>query len=204
MIYEIRTYDLHPRMVPEYQKRFAEKLPGRLKFSPLGGHWYTEVGTINQIVAIWPYDSLEHRTETRTRVEEAGVWPPDTGEYIVSMVSEIFLPAPFMTRLAERDIGPIYEMRIYTYPPEDIPMLLDAWGSRMEERERLSPLAGCWYKESGGHGNFVHMWAYSSFDERLRIRDEAREKGIWPPASPARLVKQRTKILLPASFSPMQ
>ena len=27
MIYEIRTYDLKPRMVPEYRKRFGEKLP---------------------------------------------------------------------------------------------------------------------------------------------------------------------------------
>ncbi len=204
MIYEIRTYDLHSRIVPDYQQRFGEKLPGRLKFSPLGGHWYTEIGPINQIVAIWPYDSQEHRNETRKRVEEAGVWPPDTGEFVVSMQSEIFLPAPFMTPLAERDIGPIYEMRIYTYPPEDMPMLLESWGSAMEDRERFSPLAGCWYKESGGQGNFAHMWAYRDFEERVRIRAVSRATGAWPPVNPARLVNQQNKILLPASFSPMQ
>ena len=204
MIYEIRTYDLPPGKVPDYQQRFGEKLPERLKFSPLGGHWYTEVGPINQIVAIWPYDSLEHRAETRARAEEAGVWPPDTGGLIVTMLSEVYLPAPFMGSMAARNIGPIYEMRLYTYPPEDIPKVLDSWGARIAGREELSPLAGCWYRESGGHNNFVHMWAYSSFDERLRIRAEAREKGIWPPSSSATLVRQETKIMLPASYSPMQ
>ncbi len=204
MIYEIRTYDLKPTMVPEYQARFGEKLPGRARFSPLGGHWHTEVGPINQVVAIWPYDSLADRARARAEVEAAGVWPPDTGPLIETMVSDIYLPAPFMRPLTPRDLGPIYEMRIYDYPPEDIPEILRAWGERIEAREKLSPMVGCWYKESGGHGNFAHMWAYRSFDERLRIREEARERGIWPPPTSARLAKQATKIMLPASFSPLQ
>ena len=204
MIYEIRTYDLTPRMVPEYQKRFGQKLPERVKLSPLGGQWYTEVGPLNQIVAIWPYDSLEHRAETRARAEEAGIWPPDTGDLTVSMVSEIYIPAPFMTPLGERSIGPIYEMRLCTYPPEDIPMVLESWGARIEGREQYSPMAGCWYRKSGGHNNFVHMWAYSSFEERMRIRAETRAKGVWPPTSSANLVRQQTKVLLPAPYSPMQ
>ena len=44
------------------------------------------------------------------------------------MVSEIFLPTPFMTPLSERGIGPLYEMRIYTYPAEGMPQVLEAWG----------------------------------------------------------------------------
>ncbi len=37
MIYEMRTYDLKPRSVDEVEKRTGEKLPGRLKYSALGG-----------------------------------------------------------------------------------------------------------------------------------------------------------------------
>ena len=204
MIYEMRTYDLKPNSVPEYQKRFGEKLPGRLEFSSLGGHWYTEIGPMNQIVAIWPYDSLEQRSQIRWEAEASGKWPPDTADLIVDMRSEIYLPAPFMTPLGARNIGPIYEMRIYTYAPEDIPVLMEDWGRRVPDREKLSPMAGCWYTESGGLNNFIHMWAYSSFEERLRIRQEARDKRVWPPPSSATLLKQVTKILFPASFSPMQ
>ena len=101
-------------------------------------------------------------------------------------------------------MGPIYEMRLYTYPPEDVAMLLQAWGKAMPEREKLSPMVGCWYNEAGGTNNFIHMWAYSSFEERLRIRQEAKDKSIWPPRSDAKLIRQETKILLPSLFSPLQ
>lgn len=79
MIYEIRTYDLKPRMVEEYRSRFAEKLPDRLEFSKLGGHWATDIGPLNQVVAIWPYDDLKQRARIRKEAEDAGIWPPDTG-----------------------------------------------------------------------------------------------------------------------------
>lgn len=206
MIYEIRTYNLRPRQLPEYWKRFSEKLPGRQEFSSLGGHWYTEAGPLNQMVAIWPYEDLNQRAEIR-RLAEAGPnpkWPPNTGELIVDMVSEIYLPAPFMTPLGERKIGPLYEMRLYTYPAESIPTVLEAWSQHIAEREKLSPLAGCWYSEFGGLNNFVHLWAYPSFEERLRIRDEARAQGIWPPSGSVPPVRQESKLLFPAPFSPMQ
>ena len=64
MINEIRTYDLKPRAVPEYLKRYAAKLAVRLKLSPLGGHWHTEIGLLNQVVANWPYTNLEERELT--------------------------------------------------------------------------------------------------------------------------------------------
>ncbi len=204
MIYEIRTYNIKPAMVPDYQERFAEKLKGRLGFSPLAAHLYTEIGPINQVVAIWPYDSIDERRRIRAEAEDAGVWPPDTGDLVVSMVSDLYTPAPFMRPLSPGSLGPIYELRTYTYPPEDIPEILRAWGDRIEAREGLSPLIGCWYRESGGTGNFAHMWAYRTFEERMRVRQEARERDIWPPPTTARLVTQESKILLPASFSPLQ
>ena len=144
MIYEIRTYNLKLGQLNEYWERFGEKLPGRQELSKLGGHWYTEVGPLNQMVAIWPYESLEQRAEIRraAEAEPNPVWPPDTSDLIVSMVSEIFLPAPFMEPLGEKDIGPLYEMRLYTYPSEGMPQVLEAWGAAIPERVKFSPLAG--------------------------------------------------------------
>ena len=206
MIYEIRTYNLRTHNLQEYWKRFGEKLPRRQEFSKLGGHWYTEVGPLNQMVAVWPYEDMEQRAEIRQRAEAGPdpAWPPDSGELIVDMVSRIYLPAPFMPPLGERRIGPLYEMRLYTYPAEALPAVLDAWGKQMEKREGLSPLAGCWYSDRGGLDNFVHMWAYGSFEERQRVREQAREQGYWPPRTPVKPVRQENKILYPAPFSPMQ
>ena len=78
MIYEIRTYNLKLGQLNEYWERFGEKLPGRQKLSELGGHWYTEVGPLNQMVAVWPYESLEQRAEIRRAAEsgtESGMAP---------------------------------------------------------------------------------------------------------------------------------
>ena len=109
-----------------------------------------------------------------------------------------------MTPLGDRKIGPIYEMRTYTYAGGDIAKVLDAWAGAIEEREKLSPLAGCWFSEIGALNKFVHLWAYQTLEERARIRDEGRAKGIWPPQSGVVPLKQENKILLPAEFSPMQ
>ena len=208
MIYELRTYNVRTGKVPGYHKAFAEKIEGRMKYSRMAGHWYTEVRHLNQMVAIWPYDDLDQRIEVRHLVESVDcgtVWPPQSGNVIGDMKSEIYFPAPFMKPMEPRKIGPLYEMRIYSYPPKAIPAVIGAFADAITEREKLSPLAGCWYSDFGGVNNFVSMWAYSSFEERLRTRKEAQDSGIWPPPkAPMPPTKQVTKILWPATFSPMQ
>lgn len=204
MIYEIRTYDLKPRSVPEVEKRTGEKLPARQTYSKLWGFFHTEIGPLNQVVHIWPYEDLNQRGKIRAKAVSDGKWPPNNAEFIVNQQSEIYNPAPFMKNPREGKLGPIYEMRIYTYPPGGIPKVLDAWGKAIAEREELSPLAGCWYSEIGGLNRFVHLWAYKSLEERARVRQQAQALKGWPPASGVTPVAQENKILVPAAFSPMQ
>jgi len=44
MIFEMRTYTLQPGSVPEVEKRWTEALTERVKVSPLGAFFHTEVG----------------------------------------------------------------------------------------------------------------------------------------------------------------
>ncbi len=204
MIYEMRTYDLKPRSVPDFEKGFGEKLPGRLAYSILGGLWHTEVGPLNQVVHIWPYDDLNHRGDVRAKAVADGAWPPNTSQFVDNMQTEILTPAPFMTPLGDRKIGPIYELRIYTYGPGDVAKVFEAWDKAIAEREKYSPLAGCWTTEIGGLNKFIHLWAYKSLDERAQVREDTRTSGVWPPPSGVSPLKQENKILIPAECSPMQ
>jgi hypothetical protein len=205
MIYEIRTYDLKPRTLQEFLKRNEEKLKeGRLTYSQLFGFWYTEAGPLNQVVHIWPYEDLNQRRDIRAKVVADGVWPPNAGEFIVNMQSDIGLPAPVMQPPGAATLGPIYEMRIYTFPPGAIASVIERWNENIPERVKYSPLVGAWHTEIGGLNKWIHMWAYKSFEERLHIRAELREKGIWPKPGGATPLKQENKILLPAPFSPLQ
>ncbi len=205
MIYEIRTYDLKPRSVPEFERRTVEKLEeGRETYSSLFGFWYTEAGPLNQVVHVWPYDDPNQRQDVRAKVVADGVWPPDNGEFIVNMHSAVYLPAPFMQDRGAAKLGPLYEMRIYTYAPGAIPRVIEKWSEHVGEREKYSPLAGAWYSDVGDLNVWIHLWAYTSFEERLRVRAETREKGVWPPPGGIAPLKQESKLLTPFSCSPLQ
>ena len=205
MIYEFRTYDLKPRSVPEFEKRTAAKWEeGRGDYSDLFGFWQTEAGPLNQVVHVWPYEDLNQRSEVRSKVVAEGVWPPDNSEFMLNMNSEIFLPAPFMEFRGAAKLGPVYEMRIYTYQSGDIPKVIDKWSQHIEERQKYSPLVGAWYSELGNLNTWIHMWAYESYDQRAEVRAETRAKGVWPPPGGIAPLKQENKLLLPLSVSPLQ
>ena len=209
MIYEVRTYTLRPGTLDEFVQRYERRLPSRLKHSPLGGFWHTDFGPLNQVVHVYPYDDLGHRTRVRAAMaadaERNAI--PGGGEFIAEQQAEIVIPAPFMKALGSRDYGSgnVYEMRTYTYAPGDLPKVLDAWGKAIEARERLSPLAACWTSELGHLNRFTHIWAYKDLNERTRIRAESRKPGTgWPPQAGVRPQRQENKLLIPASFSPVR
>jgi hypothetical protein len=206
MIIEMRTYQLKPATMATFEQRFGEKLPGRAKLSPLAGLWHTEVGPLNTAIHVWPYETFEERTRIRAEAVATGVWPANTTEFIVNMKSEIFLPAPFSPKLEPRELGGLYEFRIYEFAPGSIPGVIERWSEKIAERIKLSPLVGAWYSELGGLNKWVHIWAYKDANERARVRAEAVARGIWPPGSAQAgvLWKQENMLTIPAACSPLR
>jgi hypothetical protein len=205
MIYEIRTYTLKPGQTPEFEKRFEALLSVRLKYSELAAFWHTEIGPLNQVIHVWPYENLGHRTEVRARLSREPGWPPRADELLVSMESGIYVPAPFSPKLGGgQKLGNIYEMRIYQCQPGSIPTVIERWGEALQGgRLDLSPLAACMSCEIGQLNTWIHLWPYADLNERERIREESRRLSTWPPKTREFLVSQQNKILIPASFSPM-
>ena len=205
MIYEIRTYTLRPRSVPEAEKRFGEAYEYRKKYSPLLAFLHTEVGALNQIVHIWPYQDLAERARVRGEASKDANWPPKIQEFIRQMRSEIVVPFSFIPEPKPGKLGPVYELRYYTLKPGTLPDTAKGWESKIGERAKLSPIVFAGGVEFGRANGFVHIWAYSSMDNRTQVREEARKKGVWPPPGGAdRLLTQENKILLPSAFSPLQ
>ncbi|MEK7378057.1 MAG: NIPSNAP family protein [Candidatus Binatota bacterium] len=204
MIIEMRTYLLKPGTVPAFMERFAEGLPARLQFSKLGGIWHTEVGTLNQVVHVWPYESLEDRERIGQAARKTGKWPPNTHEFIILQENKILQPAPFSPPLEEKKYGNIYEIRTYTYVPGAMPTVLERFGKVMPARVKLSPLAGAWYSAIGSLNQFIHVWAYQDAGERERLRAEAQKKVEgWPPPTREFMLKQENVLVVPAACSPL-
>lgn len=205
MIYEVRTYQIQPGSLQEVLSRFGEAYEHRKRYSELAAFWYSEIGPLNQIVHVWPYENVAERDKIRAEAAKSPHWPPRIQEFLVSMNSEIFIPCPFSPTLKTGKNGPYYEMRSYTLKAGKIPEMIEGWSGKIEGRIKLSPLTIAMYTEVGNLNKFVHIWSYNSLDQRKQIRDKARAEGIWPPGGGGgRLVAQENKILLPAPFSPAQ
>jgi addiction module HigA family antidote len=204
-IIEMRSSTLQPGTVATFEERFAEALPVRTKLSPLAGFWHTEVGPLNRVIQVWSYESFEHQTRVRTAAAKLVGWPPNTREFVVEQQRDILVPTPFSPLLEPRQLGNLYEIRIYTLKPGGIPATIERWSAHIAQRTKLSPLVGAWYSEIGALHKWVHIWAYKDAGERFRVREEARSKGIWPPpgANSGIIIKQENMLVVPASFSPL-
>ncbi len=205
MIYEVRTYTLRPGSVAQFEENFAKALPHREKYSKLGGFWHTEIGPLNQVIHIWPYESVDQRNEIRAEAAKDPNWPPQNDpDMYVSQESEIFIPAPFMRPMGgDQALGNIYEMRLYAYKTGAMPEVLKRWEAAIPHREEFSPLAAGMYSDLGGLNKWMHVWPYKDLEERNRIRTEANKSPHWPPPTREFLLKQENKMLVPAAFSPM-
>jgi hypothetical protein len=208
MLYEVRTYTLRPGAVAEFEERFAKRQPLREKHSRLGAFWHTEVGTLNQVIHVWPYEDLQHRMAVRQAMasDTALQQVPGGRDLIVAQEAEIMMPAPFMHARGSRDYGTgnVYEMRTYTHEPGNIPKVLEGWAKAIDYRETFSPLAACWSSELGGLNKFVHIWVYKDLNERARVRAESRKEGRWPAQTGVRPIRQENKLMMPAAFSPVR
>lgn len=92
-VYEIRTYELKHGGVPHVLNAWNNAVPERTQYSKLTIAMYALDGT-PRIVSIWPYKSLNERSEIRAKSVADGIWPPKGGPQWLTheMQSMIALP----------------------------------------------------------------------------------------------------------------
>lgn len=102
MIVEHRMYTLQVGKVNEYLKNY-EELGRKLQAEILGppvGWYYTEVGTLNQIIHMWAYTDFEDRSKRRAELAKNPGWHKYLASIqalIITQETKILIPAPFFT-----------------------------------------------------------------------------------------------------------
>lgn len=210
MIFEIRTYNTKPYGVAEYEKAFAEAYQTRRKYGEnLWGFWHTEIGPLNQMVHIWAYESLQERADIRAAAlkDPTGKWPPTHvgSEVILTQESDILLPIKgAVQQTGPQEWGGVYELRMYTYPPGELPKVAEAFAEALPRRQEIYPVAGIFTSDLGNLNRLYQLFPYKDWAHRDKVRAEMREKGIWPPRADARPVTQLVRHMVPAAFSPLR
>ena len=102
----------------------------------------------------------------------------------------------------------IVEMRTYTIQPGSTPEYFKVYETMgMEaQKEILGHMVGYYATEIGELNQVVHMWAYESLEDRSNRRAKLFQDPRWleflPKVRPL-ILRQESKMLIPASFSPI-
>ncbi|MFS8050556.1 NIPSNAP family protein [Rhizobium sp. BR 314] len=100
MYYEIRTYRLKNGSIPEYLRVVGE-IGIAIQKRHLGnliGYFSSEIGSINEIVHIWGYATLDDRQRRRAQLAADPEWQaflPKIRDLIVTAENKIVSPASF-------------------------------------------------------------------------------------------------------------
>src|SRR5947208_13125730 len=105
MYVEERMYTLHPGTAPEYLKHYQnDGMKVQLRHLPhMVGYYSTEVGTLNMVVHLWAYESLDQREKCRAAMYADPAWQAylaKTRQFLEVQETRIMKCAPlFLQRL---------------------------------------------------------------------------------------------------------
>jgi hypothetical protein len=100
MLVEMRTYVLHAGQLATFlgcmeREGLAIERP---ILGQLLGYYSSEIGTLNQVIHLWGFDSFEERTRRRQRLADDPAWQrfvPTVTPFIRDMRNQLLTPAPF-------------------------------------------------------------------------------------------------------------
>ncbi len=94
------------------------------------------------------------------------------------------------------------ELRNYQLRPGTVVEAERRFKESLQYRTVFSTMAGLWHPISGQMDRIIHIWPYQSLDERMQVRQAARDTGKWPPFLEDILVTLDTRIIVLAPDSP--
>jgi len=198
---ELRTYDLRPGAAGRFLAGFDSQA-----LSHGGGliaSWHTEVGQLNQVIQAYEHNSRRDAEASIAALKAPDHLPEDLAKLTLAASADIMTPAPFSPNLPAGTYGPIHEIRDYQLAPGSLPAVIDMWTAMVPERLKMSPMLATWYSDEKTPNRWVHVWAYATYEDRVRTRTTAIEQGLWPPKSPpGALLNMRNSLCVPSAFSP--
>lgn len=204
-LYELITFTVRVRTVAIAMACLEQHLLAQGDGVKLMGCWTSEIGPLNQIAMLRGFADEASRQAERERYL-AGTDAFGIEAYLMEMRVENYSLFPFLQPLPAGRHGPFYEFRLYDLLPSGLAPTLKGWEKALGPRtaEQYSPVYAAFYATDGQLPRYLHIWPYSSLEQRLDVRTRAVQDGVWPPEnSGPQLRDMHSTIYLPASFSPL-
>ncbi|PYY72344.1 NIPSNAP family protein [Pseudomonas jessenii] len=205
-LFELVTFSVRVRTpvmaLERLHTTLAEAVPG----TTLVGCWVSEIGPQNQIAVLRGFSDERARQGERERYLQAAD-AFGLGEFLLEMTVGDYSLFPFLEPLAPGEYGPFYELREYNLVPSGLAPTLAGWQKAVGPRtqEQYSQVYAAFYATSGQLPRYLHIWPYTSLEQRLDVRTRAVADGVWPPEnSGPQLQNMNSTVYLPAVFSPLR
>lgn len=200
MIYELSTLTSAPARLKELTEAIngaAANCPGELLAA-----WVTEVGRVNDVLVLRRFADCGAASEVKAG---GGHWLDHALPLCNGLEVEQYRLLPNTPAPQPGRLGAVHEMRTYTYRPGMLAELIETWTPSLLKRMQVSPAPLVMVSITGRATRFVHLWAYESYEERLRIRAAEAAKGTWPPpGGRQRWLAQESAFLTPLACSPLK
>lgn len=97
-IYELRSYQLIPGRLLEWENAWKRGLEARRRFVEPAGGWFSQVGRLHEVHHLWQYPNLAERKQTREQAWTVSGWSETVQETVKlaqSMQCSIMVPCPW-------------------------------------------------------------------------------------------------------------
>ncbi|WAL68653.1 NIPSNAP family protein [Amycolatopsis cynarae] len=167
------------------------------------GCWETEHGVIvGRVLLLREFEDADALAGERQRILTSSD-PFGVGEYLESFRIESYAPFPFVPPVQTGRFGDVYEFRTYELRVGGLLPTMAGWEAALPERTKLFPLTTAMYGLDGVP-RITHIWPFPDLNERLAIRRESYQRGIWPPENgPENIAHATSTIAIPTAFSPL-
>lgn len=202
MIHELTTLEIKVFSNAKVYAALQERLPSA--GGTLVGAFATDIGDLSRVLLLREFADANAAADAKLKLLMDSD-PLGCGEWLVSLKSESYALFPFLDAPKPGAHGKWYELRTYSLRHGKLAETIEAWKDALPARHAMSPCLGVFTALDGEQPRFLNIWAYSSVDERAKVRADAVAQGLWPPkGGPANLTKMQSNLCVPLTFSPLK
>ncbi len=212
MIYELRMYTTKPgkmKHVVNASATVAQKIRNGDTYGRLIGHWWSEIGKMNQYVHMWEYDSVNEMRRLRRELAARDDWKtefvPLVGPYILSQKIRLLkIVNNFKKPKLKKNI---YELKFINLNVGKASSWALQFNNIVEEIENESINVGLWQTELSNPNELVAIWSHSDIYKMQSFWDKLENNIKWNKFMEFQencVKDEYSTVLKPSSCSPLQ
>ncbi|CAD6583015.1 MAG: hypothetical protein CYPHOPRED_002212 [Cyphobasidiales sp. Tagirdzhanova-0007] len=166
-IHSVTRHSVKPSRVVEYKaliEEYYDKLAKDKQFDvKLTGSWEVVIGNLDTFYHIWEHSGFHGVDQIMAKLatsEDYAALQKELLSLVVKRETQLVQEFSFWPSSPPKQLGGIYEMRIYDLKPGSLLEWENEWRIGLEARRKFVEPIGAWFSQVGELHQVLHMWHY--------------------------------------------